>query len=63
MARKLETYKPPAQYTARIEVKATPEEKEAIYAAALLARKPVTRYLVDTAMEKINRMKKGKDDE
>lgn len=62
MARKLETYKPPAQYTARIEVKATPEEKAAIYAAAMLARKPVTRYLVDTAMEKINQMKEKGDE-
>lgn len=62
MARKLETYKPPAQYTARIEVKSTPEEKAAIYAAAMLAKKPVTRYLVDTAMEKINQMKEKGDE-
>lgn len=48
--------------TARIEVKCSEQEKDAIYAAALAAQKPVTRFLVDTAMEKIN-SQKGRDHE
>lgn len=48
------TWQKPLTKTARIEVKCTEAEKDAIYAAALAAQVPVTRFLVDAAIEKIN---------
>lgn len=53
------TFKAPALLTERIEVRCSVEEKDAIYAAALTAQQPVTRFLVESTMMRI----KGKTDE
>lgn len=55
--RQRRTYTKPLLITERIEVKCTPEEKDAIYAAALAAQQPVTRFMVEATIEKINRQK------
>lgn len=54
------TYKEPAKMTERIEVRCSLEEKDAMYAAALAAKRPISRYLVESTMLRVNG---GKDDE
>lgn len=49
------TWQPPALMTERIEVRCSPEEKDAIYAAALIAGKAVSRFVVEATMEKVNK--------
>lgn len=53
------TWKPPATMTERIEVRCSVEEKDAIYAASLAAGKPVSRYLVEAAMDKLKGASNG----
>lgn len=53
------TYKPGPILVERIEVRCSVEEKDAIYAAALTAQTPVSRFLVESTMQRI----KGKADE
>lgn len=53
-------YRAPAQMTERIEVRCTPEEKDAIYAAAMESGKGVARFIVETQMEAIRKAQRGK---
>lgn len=60
--RQRRTWSKPLTITERIEIKCTPEEKDAIYAAALAAQQPVTRFMVLATIEKINRQKGNSDE-
>lgn len=57
--RQRRTFQKPALMVERIEVRCSIEEKDAIYAAALTSGKPVSRYLVEAAMEKLKGASNG----
>lgn len=52
--KKRRVFKPQALMTERIEVRCSPEEKDAIYAAALGKKMAVSRYVVEAAIKQTN---------
>lgn len=55
--KKRRVFQKPNLMTERIEVRCSPEEKDAIYAAALGQQKAVSRYVVEAAMILANKNK------